>query len=71
MFPVTTPKHMKTICTLDWRFTMGKDAPGRDLIEYAMMAGFVAVAAGSFIPAAVLKIGIIFSMVGSSLVAGA
>jgi Flp pilus assembly pilin Flp len=71
MFPVITQKHVKKICTLGWGFRMGKDARGQDPIEYTMIAAFVAVAAGSFIPAAVLKIGIIFSMVSSALAAGA
>jgi pilus assembly protein Flp/PilA len=38
---------------------------GQDLIEYALMAGFVAVAAGAIMPGASNSISSIFSLVGS------
>lgn len=38
---------------------------GQDLIEYALLAGFVAVAAGSIMPGISGKISTIFSKVGS------
>jgi pilus assembly protein Flp/PilA len=46
------------------------DTRGQDLIEYALMAGFVAVAAGAIMPTVANKISIIFSKVNSALVAG-
>ena len=38
---------------------------GQDLIEYALMAGFVAVAAGALMPGIATSISQIFSKVGS------
>jgi len=38
---------------------------GQDLIEYALMAGFVAVAAGAVMPGVADSISTIFSKVGS------
>ena len=38
---------------------------GQDLIEYALMAGFVAVAAGAVMPEVAVSISIIFSAVAS------
>jgi pilus assembly protein Flp/PilA len=43
---------------------------GQDLIEYALMAGFVAVAAGAVMPAVSTSISTIFSKVQSVLTAG-
>jgi len=42
-----------------------KDTRGQDLIEYAMMAGFVAVAAGAVMPGVASSISTIFSKVAS------
>jgi Flp pilus assembly pilin Flp len=42
-----------------------KDTRGQDLIEYALMAGFVAVAAGAIMPGVASSISTIFSKVGS------
>ena len=44
-----------------------KDTRGQDLIEYALMAGFVAVAAGAVMPGVAASISTIFSKVGSVL----
>lgn len=48
-----------------------KDAQGQDLIEYALMAGFVAVAAGAIMPGVATSISTIFSSVASCLTAAA
>ena len=40
---------------------------GQDLIEYALMAGFVAVSAGAIMPGVASSISTIFSKVGSVL----
>jgi Flp pilus assembly pilin Flp len=45
-----------------------KDTAGQDLIEYALMAGFVAVSAGAVMPGLADSISSIFSKVGSALV---
>ena len=44
-----------------------KDTRGQDLIEYALMAGFVAVAAGAIMPGVANSISTIFSQVSSAL----
>ena len=42
-----------------------RDTRGQDLIEYALMAGFVAVAAGAIMPGVASSISTIFSKVAS------
>lgn len=42
-----------------------RDTSGQDLIEYALMAGFVAVAAGAVMPGVASSISTIFSQVAS------
>lgn len=49
------------------RFKIWKDQRGQDLIEYALMAGFVAVAAGAIMPGVATSISQIFSKVASVL----
>jgi pilus assembly protein Flp/PilA len=44
------------------------DTCGQDLIEYALMAGFVAVSAGAVMPGVASSISAIFSQVGSVMV---
>lgn len=46
-----------------------KDDSGQDLIEYALMAGFVAVAAGAIMPGVSNNISMIFSKVASVMTA--
>ena len=43
------------------------DCSGQDLIEYSLMAGFVATAAGAIMPGIASQIGVIFSAVSSAL----
>ena len=47
------------------------DQNGQDLIEYALMAGFVAVAAGAIMPGVAKSISTIFSKVASVMTAAA
>ena len=42
-----------------------RDKRGQDLIEYALMAGFVAVAAGAIMPGVAQSISVIFSEIAS------
>jgi pilus assembly protein Flp/PilA len=51
---------MRTVLVQMW-----KDDRGQDLIEYALMAGFVAVAAGAVMPSVSSNISQIFSKVQS------
>jgi Flp pilus assembly pilin Flp len=46
-----------------------KDRRGQDLIEYALMAGFVAVAAGAIMPGVATSISTIFSKISSVMAA--
>ncbi len=48
-----------------------RDRRGQDLIEYALMAGFVAVAAGAIMPTVTSSISTIFSQVSSVMTAAA
>ena len=48
-----------------------KDQNGQDLIEYALMAGFVAVTAGAIMPGVARSISTIFSKVASVMSAAA
>jgi pilus assembly protein Flp/PilA len=48
-----------------------KDTRGQDLIEYALMAGFVAVAAGAIMPGVASSINVIFSQVNSIMITSA
>ena len=58
---------MKNITNQAWNLRLWKDTHGQDLIEYALMAGFVAVAAGAIMPGVATQITTIFSLVGRSL----
>lgn len=48
-----------------------RDTRGQDLIEYALMAGFVAVAAGAIMPGVSSSINVIFSKVNSIMIEAA
>jgi pilus assembly protein Flp/PilA len=52
-----------------WR--IWKDRKGQDLIEYALMAGFVAVAATAIMPGIASSITIVFSKVNSIMIQAA
>ena len=56
---------MKRIRNLFLMARVWKDTRGQDLIEYALMAGFVAVAAGAIMPNVATSISTIFSKIGS------
>ncbi len=62
---------MKQALNLICRLQLWKDTKGQDLIEYALMAGFVAVAAGAIMPGVSDSISTIFSKVGSVMTASA
>ena len=57
---------------IQWLITrrFWRDTRGQDLIEYALMAGFVAVAAGAVMPSIATSIKTIFNSVQSALTAG-
>ena len=62
---------MKKIRNLLFMARVWKDTRGQDLIEYALMAGFVAVAAGAIMPGVATSISTIFSKIGSVMTAAA
>ncbi len=49
------------------RLRVWKDTRGQDLIEYALMAGFVAVAAGAIMPGVATSISTIFTKIADSM----
>jgi Flp pilus assembly pilin Flp len=65
---IETMRHFtKAVLTLKiWR-----DKHGQDLIEYALMAGFVAVAVGALMPNVASSISTVFSKIGSVMAAAA
>jgi pilus assembly protein Flp/PilA len=60
---------MTRITNLAFRLKIWKDTRGQDLIEYALMAGFVAVAAGAIMPGVATSISTIFSKISSVMTA--
>jgi Flp pilus assembly pilin Flp len=56
---------MSSILHLMWRLRIWHDNRAQDLIEYALMAGFVAVTAGAIMPGVASSISRIFSKVSS------
>lgn len=55
------------LMNLVWK--LRRDTRGQDLIEYALMAGFVAVAAGAIMPNVSSSISTIFSKIDSVMTA--
>ena len=62
---------MIQITNLVWKLKIWKETRGQDLIEYALMAGFVAVAAGAIMPGVATSISTIFSKISSTMSAAA
>jgi pilus assembly protein Flp/PilA len=62
---------MKTVVNFVWKLRIWTDNHGQDLIEYALMAGFVAVSAGAIMPGVATSISKIFSKVASSMTSSA
>jgi len=62
---------MNRVTHLIWKLRIWKDTRGQDLIEYALMAGFVAVAAGAIMPSVASSISTIFSKISSVMTAAA
>ena len=58
---------MKNVTNLVWKLRIWKDTRGQDLIEYALMAGFVAVAAGAIMPGVATSISTIFGKISNQM----
>lgn len=56
---------MKKLNNFFLKLRIMNDTRGQDLIEYALMAGFVAVAAGAIVPGVASSIKTIFSKVNT------
>jgi len=52
---------------LMWTLRVWKDTQGQDLIEYALMAGFIAVAAGAIVPGVAASMSTIFLKINDIL----
>ena len=63
--------RLRTFRRAGWKLLLWKDTRGQDLVEYALLAGFVAVAAGALLPGISTSISTIFSKMGSVLTAAA
>jgi len=62
---------MRRILNIAQKLRVWRDTRGQDLIEYALMAGFVAVAAGALTPGVASSINLVFSKVNSIMVLAA
>ncbi len=56
---------MKNFTLVLYKLRIWKDTRGQDLIEYALMAGFIAVAAGAIVPGVAESIKTIFGKVNT------
>ncbi len=64
-------KKLEVLKRKIWSALLWRDTRGQDLVEYALLAGFVAVAAGALLPAISSSLSTIFSKMGSVLSASA
>jgi Flp pilus assembly pilin Flp len=62
---------MRKIIEAVLKIKIWNDNRGQDLIEYALMAGFVAVAAGAVMPGVASSINVVFSKVNSIMIEAA
>ena len=62
---------MNSVTALIVSLRIWREERGQDLIEYALMAGFVAVAAGAIMPSVASSISTIFSQISSVMTAAA
>jgi pilus assembly protein Flp/PilA len=62
---------MQRLVNIVLKMKVWKDTRGQDLIEYALMAGFVAVSAGAIMPGVASSINVIFSQVNSIMIQSA
>jgi Flp pilus assembly pilin Flp len=60
---------MKKLVSLGWNLRIWSDTKGQDLVEYALIAGFIAIGVGAVTPSVADGISTIFSQVGSALTA--
>jgi pilus assembly protein Flp/PilA len=58
---------MKKFVNVLYRLKIWRDTRGQDLIEYALIAGFIAVAAAAVMPQITNSLSNVFSAIGSKL----
>jgi Flp pilus assembly pilin Flp len=59
---------MKVLVRQMWRLAMWRDCRGQDMVEYALLAGFIAVAVGTISPGLANSMSEIYSRLASKLV---
>jgi len=59
---------MRMLVRQMWRLAIWRDRRGQDMVEYALLAGFVAVAVGSISPSLASSMSEIYSRLASKLV---
>lgn len=62
---------MKSSISFVWRIKIWSDTRGQDLIEYALLSGFVAIAAGAIMPGVTTAISRVFCKIASTMSAAA
>jgi pilus assembly protein Flp/PilA len=62
---------MKSSGSFVWRIKIWSDLHGQDLIEYALLSGFVAIAAGAIMPGVTTAVSKVFSKIASTMSAAA
>jgi Flp pilus assembly pilin Flp len=58
---------MKMLLRQVWRFAIWRNCQGQDMIEYALLAGFIAVAVGAISPSMANSMGLVYSRLASKL----
>jgi len=58
---------MRRIWQITISFRIWRDQHGQDLVEYAMIAGFIAVVSGMFMPSISQDISTVFSKIASTM----
>jgi pilus assembly protein Flp/PilA len=62
---------MKNLTRWVWKWRIWKDTQGQDLIEYALMVGFVALAAGALMPNISSSISTVYTKIQTMLATAA
>ncbi|HTW65623.1 MAG TPA: hypothetical protein VME17_13430 [Bryobacteraceae bacterium] len=62
---------MKAILERVWKLRVWMDRHGQDLVDYALVAGFMAVAAGAISPVVADGIGVVFSKLSAAMTSSA
>jgi Flp pilus assembly pilin Flp len=69
--PLGGREKMKSMAGVVWIIKTWSDVHGQDLIEYALISGFVAIAAGAIMPNVTTDVSTVFSKIASTMRAAA